>query len=203
MRIAVIGKGRVGKALAPRFAQAGHDVRYGVRDPLDARHADGDGIALASTGDAARDAEIIVLSIMWNALDEALAEMGDLGGKILIDPINALDFDNDLKPLVDGNGSVAEIIQSRTSAIVVKTLNQVGSPVMATAGEQADPPIQFVAANDPAAKAKVMTLLEEIGFRPIDAGPLSYARELEAMAKLWISQAFGHGMPPTSFWRLG
>lgn len=202
MRIAIIGKGRVGRALGPRFAAAGHDVEYGVRDPFDPRHANDDGIPLATTGEAARAAEVIVLAIMWGGLEEALAEMGELEGKILIDPINALDFENDLKPLVDGNTSVAEIIQSRTHATVVKTLNQVGSPVMEAAGTLSERPIQFVAADDARAKATVMTLVEDVGFRAIDAGPLAYARELEALAKLWISQAFGHGMVPTAAWRL-
>jgi len=202
MRIAVIGKGRVGTALAPNLAQAGHEVVYGVRDPADPKYAGGDGIPLKTTREAAEWAEIIIAAIMWEAVDGLLDECGDLSGKILIDCINPYDFMGGLKPLIDGNQSAAQLIAARTEAAVVKTLNQVGAPVMARARDYPIRPLQFVAADDEAAKRKVMSLLHDIGFDARDAGGLDYAADLEGMARLWIAQAFAHGMAPDTGWAL-
>ena len=93
-------------------------------------------------------------------------------------------------------------MQAKTDAVVVKALNQVGSGVMADAPARRIKPLQFVAANDATAKAAVMQLLTDIGFDVRDAGGLDYARELEGMARLWIAQAFGHGLVPTIGWAL-
>lgn len=202
MKIAVIGTGRVGSAIAPNIAAAGHDVVYGVRDPADPKHAGGDGIARRSTADAAAWADIIVLAIGWDAVDGALAAMGPITGKILIDPINPYDFRNNLAPLIASDQSAAVLLQAKTDAVVVKALNQVGSGVMADAPVRRIKPLQFVAADDAIAKAAVMQLLKDIGFDVRDAGGLDYARELEGMARLWIAQAFGHGLAPNIGWAL-
>lgn len=202
MKIAVIGTGRVGSAIAPNIAAAGHDVVYGVRDPADPKHAGGDGIARRSTAEAAAWADIIVLAIGWDAVDSALATMGPITGKILIDPINPYDFRNNLAPLIAPDQSAAALLQAKTDAVVVKALNQVGSGVMADAPVRRIKPLQFVAADDATAKAAVMQLLADIGFDVRDAGGLDYARELEGMARLWIAQAFGHGLAPTIGWAL-
>jgi predicted dinucleotide-binding enzyme len=85
---------------------------------------------------------------------------------------------------------------------VVKAFNQVGTAVTANARDRKPKPLQFVASDDSDAKEKVLKLAKDIGFDARDAGGLDYARELEGMARLWIAQAFGHGMPPTSGWVL-
>jgi len=202
MKIAVIGTGRVGSAIAPNIAAAGHDVVYASRAPADPKHPGGAGPARRSTADAAAWADIIVLAIGWDAVDSALATMGPITGKILIDPINPYDFRNNLAPLIAPDQSAAALLQAKTDAVVVKALNQVGSGVMADALARRIKPLQFVAADDATAKAAVMQLLKDIGFDVRDAGGLDYARELEGMARLWIAQAFGHGLAPTIGWAL-
>ena len=202
MRVAVVGKGNVGKALAPNMAAAGHSVVYGVRDPRDPKYANDDGVSLKTVRDAVSDAEIVILAINWGAVDNVLADCGDLGGKILVDCINPYDFRNNLAPLVAPDQSAAKIIAGKTTAKVVKAFNQVGAAVMAQARNRKAKPLQFVAADDKDARAKVIQLAKEIGFDARDAGGLEYARELEGMARLWIAQAFGHGMPPAAAWLL-
>lgn len=202
MKIAVIGTGRVGGAIAPNIAAAGHEVVYGVRNPDDPKYAGSDGVARRSTADAAAWADLIILAIGWEAVVGALTAMGPITGKILIDPINPYDFMNNLAPLIASDQSAARLLQAKTDAIVVKALNQVGSAVMANAPARSIKPLQFVAADDPAAKATVMQLLRDIGFDARDAGALDWSRELEGMARLWIAQAFGHSLAPTSGWAL-
>jgi predicted dinucleotide-binding enzyme len=201
VRVAVIGKGNVGTALAPNFAAAGHDVVYGVRDPADPKYAGDDSIPLKSVPAAVADAEAILLAIHWGAVDSFLTEAGDLSGKILIDCTNAYDFQNNLAPLIPLDQSAAAIIAGKTKAAVVKAFNQVGAAVMADAPKRSPHPLQFVASDDADAKAKVLKLAQDAGFDARDGGSLEYARELEGMARLWIAQLF-RGMPENTGWVL-
>ena len=202
MKIAIVGKGRVGKALAPAFQQAGHNVVYGVRDPTDRKHQGDDMIPLKSTAEAIVWGDVIIAAIMWDGINDLISAGGDMSGKILIDCINPYDFAGGLKPLIDGNTSTAELIQARTKAAVVKTLNQVGSDVMADLGAHPSRPLQFVAADDADAKGTALRLLLDIGFDGRDAGGLEFAADLEGMARLWIAQAFMHGMDARAAWLL-
>lgn len=202
MKVAVIGKGNVGRALGPALAKAGHEVAYGVRDPGDAKYQDGDGVELKGVGEAAAWAEVVILAINWGQVEDVLDAVGGVAGKVLVDCINPYDFQDDLRALVQPHQSAAELIQEKTSAKVVKALNQVGAPVMAKARAYKVPPVQFAAGDDQAAKETVLALLRDIGFDARDVGPLSRARELEGMARLWIGQAFSHGMSVEAAWFL-
>ena len=198
MRIAVVGTGNVGAALAPAFDRAGHEVTYGARDPTDPKHADA-GLAVRSTHDAADWAELVVLAVNWAQVDGALADCGDIDGKILVDCTNPLAFGPDgISLLLGFDTSGGEIIASKTTAKVVKTLNHVGSPVMLNAHNYTSRPIQFVSGEDEQAKQIVADLLRDIGFEPIDYGGIENARKLEPLAMLWIDQAYKYGMKLTN-----
>jgi hypothetical protein len=202
MKVAIVGKGNVGKALGPNIVAAGHHVIFGVRNPLEPKHATNDDIPLKTVGEAVSDADIVILAINWSAVDSALVECGRMDGKVLVDCINPYDFQKNLAPLVPADQSAAKIIAGKTAAKVVKAFNQVGAAVMADALNRKPKPLQFVASDDEEAKASVIKLAKEIGFDARDAGGIEYARELEGMARLWIAQAFGYGMPPTTAWLL-
>jgi predicted dinucleotide-binding enzyme len=79
-------------------------------------------------------------------------------------------------------------------AKVLKAFNTVGFNVMADAKFGADLPVMFYCGDDAAAKATVQPLIAELGFDPVDAGPLRQARVLEPFAYLWISLAYTQGM---------
>ena len=194
MRVAVIGLGNVGKALAPAFRRDGHEVVCGVRDPADPKHRAID-LPLRSPAEAAEWAEIVVLAVNWDQVEAALADCGDLAGKILLDCTNPLSFGPEGITLLLGfDTSGGEIVASKTAARVVKTLNHVGAPVMADAHAYPRRPIQFVCGNDADSRATVSGLLRDIGFEPRDYGGIENARKLEPLAMLWIDQAFQHGM---------
>src|SRR3569833_1940365 len=120
MRIAVIGAGNVGRAVGDAWLAKGHDVVYGVRDPGKAD----DKQHFRNVRSAAAEAEVVLLSVMFHAAEEALRDCGDLAGKILIDPTNPLAPDaGGLKLSLGFTTSSAEFIAARTSAKVVKSLN--------------------------------------------------------------------------------
>ncbi|MGP1283118.1 MAG: NADPH-dependent F420 reductase [Parasphingopyxis sp.] len=203
MKIAVIGKGRVGGVLGPAFAKAGHEVVYGVREPADEKYDNGDEIPHDTTEGAAQWGEVVILAVDWSVAESALGQCGDLDGKILIDCTNPLTMgETGLELALGFDTSAGEILAGQTAAKTVKTLNQVGSPVMGMAHDFPNRPIQFVAGEDDEAKALVSSLLRDIGFEPIDYGGIRNARQLEPLAMIWIDQAFKHGMDPQTAWHL-
>jgi len=95
---------------------------------------------------------------------------------------------------MSGKRSAGELVAQRAKgASVFKTLNQIGAENMAEAAGFATRPLMFVASDDAVKKPLVMSLVAELGFEAIDAGPLQSARLLEPLAMLWIEQALKYG----------
>ncbi len=197
MKIAIIGLGNVGSALA-RGWKGRHDLLLGTRgatDPDTKELAVQTGGKLLSQADAARAAEIVVLALPWNAAEKAVAGLGDLTGKIIIDCMNPLGMvDGKLGLLVGHSISGGEILAGWLPGVsIVKTLNQVGAEIMADNARMAARPAMFMAGDDPQAKSKVAQLLADLGFEAMDAGDLKMARILEPYGMVWINQALLRG----------
>ncbi len=185
--IAVIGTGNVGGALGPRFSELGHDIIYGSRQPMreDVQALVGrtHGNAKAMLpAEAAAAADIVVMATKWADAEVALKSLGDLSGKIILDPNNAVIFkDNGMREHAVET-SAAEMIQSwAPGARVVKAFNTLGAPTMTDPSSAGGPVTIPIAGNDPAAKATIAALVEGIGFDVVDMGDLSAARVLEGM----------------------
>jgi 8-hydroxy-5-deazaflavin:NADPH oxidoreductase len=205
MRIAVLGTGGVGRTLAARFTELGHEVVVGSRDPdaLRARARDeqdlGDwiaahpGIELLRFGDAAAAGTVIVNATSGAISLDVLAAVGPdhLAGKVLIDVANALDFSAGMPPTltVDSTESLAERIQQAyPTARVVKTLNTVTAALMVDPSQLAEGEhTVFVSGDDQDAKAVVVDLLTELGHRDVlDLGDIASARGPELYLPLWL-----------------
>jgi hypothetical protein len=202
-RIAIIGSGNVGRALATSFTRAGHAVTVASRSPEHAAAAaDAAGAATtASIVDAATAADIVVLTIPFAGAAESVAASirEAVAGKIVIDVTNPARPDYS-GLLFDGSSSAAEQFAAwLPEARVVKAFNTI------FAANQADPVLDgiqldaYVAADDDAARETVLDLARSAGFAPVDVGSLEAARLLEGLAWLNISlnlrQPFG--------WRTG
>jgi predicted dinucleotide-binding enzyme len=191
MRIAIIGTGSAGRALAGGFRRIGHDVVTGTRDPLQTRGRDewADGGELATFAEAGSGAEVIVNATGGQVSVAALAEV-DLEGKVLLDVSNPLDFSAGFPPTlsVKDTDSLAEQIQrAYPQARVVKALNTVNGAVMVDPGRLPEPTTIFVAGDDADARATVRGLLEEFGWTDIIEFPtLDAARGLEMWLPLWV-----------------
>lgn len=204
MKIAVIGAGQAGSAIARAVAGAGHSVVVADADAHDAREAaaQAGGSAAGSNEQAAREADLIILAVPFPAIDEVADEIVPVvEGKVVVDASNPLRPDYSGLQVSERSG--AERVQERLrSASVVKAFNTVFSnnhdqPVVE--GVQLD---GFVAGDDQAAKNTVANLLEAIGFRPIDVGGLASALALEHMAFLNISLNARNDLPFRSGWKL-
>jgi 8-hydroxy-5-deazaflavin:NADPH oxidoreductase len=194
MKIAVIGMGAVGGTLGRRWAEGGHAVLFGAKDPND---ADGKALlakikgkaSLASVPDAVKDADVVVLAIPGEVAADVLAIAGDLTGKILIDctnPVGGKVGNLTLGPELSGGEAVAKLAKG---ARVYKTLHQTGWENLSDPHYPGGKLVMFVAGEEPAGKTVVLSLVSELGFDAIDVGDLSAARMLEPFARLWVHLA--------------
>lgn len=195
MKIGILGAGNIGGNLGKRWAQRGHDVRFGVRDAAkvaDLVAACGGKAQAATVADAASWGDVLVVAVPWAAVSDVLAAAGDVKGKVLIDATNALKWEDG--PVHAVATSAAEEIAAKTGAKVVKAFNTLGAEHIADPvvhGQKAD---VFLAGDDADAKRVVGKLAEEIGFDVVDAGPLRNARFAEQLAIGWIHVAMMGGL---------
>jgi predicted dinucleotide-binding enzyme len=183
MKIAIIGAGNVGSALAASALKAGHTLSISASkaDSAEQTAARIGAQAARTNKDAVEGAEMVILAVPGDALDSVVRELGRaLEGKIVVDVTNQMSPD----ALCE---SAAERVQKQApGARVVKAFNT------AFASHHADPQVDgtnvdaFVAGDDAEAKKAVLRLAEQIGFRPVDAGGIKMARALEGMALLNI-----------------
>jgi predicted dinucleotide-binding enzyme len=209
MRIAVLGTGTVGRALAGALVTLGHEVTLGTRDPeataartgpgrtggrpFSEWHAGHPGIGLETFAEAAGKGELIVNATNATGSLAALGAAGAarLAGKVLMDVSNPLDFSQGMPPVLNpvNTDSLAERIQRAfPDARVVKTLNTMNAALMVDPRRLAggDHSV-FVSGDDPSAKDTVKGLLESLGHRDvIDLGDITTARGAEMMLPVWL-----------------
>jgi 8-hydroxy-5-deazaflavin:NADPH oxidoreductase len=199
MFITVIGVGNVGRALGPRWADLGHVVTYGVRDPEADRHAallaKTPGGKVESVENAMIGADVAVLAVPWGSAESVARSLEVNPNTVVLDTTNPLlpGFSG-LDPQATPSG--AELIRRWTgSPRVVKAFSTTGSGNMTSTEYPNATPAMFLAGDDVEAKLIAAELASSIGFDPIDVGGLNAARSLEEVALLWIRLAyvFGHG----------
>jgi NADPH-dependent F420 reductase len=185
--VALIGTGNVGAALGQRFAEHGHDIVYGSRDPAaaDVRallETTGHGAVAVAPAAAAARSDIVVLAVPWSAAEDVVRGLGDLRGKIIVDPTNPRTMASDGFADYPIDGSLAERIAALApGAHVVKAFNTLGSETMLDPTVANGPVTVPIVGDDRAAKARVATLAREIGLEAVDVGPLRHARILEGL----------------------
>jgi 8-hydroxy-5-deazaflavin:NADPH oxidoreductase len=198
VKIGIIGSGNVGGTLGRRWASNGHTVIFSTREAPSAALREllaqaGPTAKSGSVAEAARESEVLLLATPWEAAQNALASAGDLTGKILIDATNPL-LPGLTGLLVGTHTSAGEMVaQWAAGARVVKAFNTVGFNIMADPGFAGARAAMFYCGDDAKAKAAVASLIGELGFEALDAGPLTQSRLLEPFALLWISLALQYG----------
>jgi predicted dinucleotide-binding enzyme len=194
MNITIVGSGNVGRALGEGWRKSGHSVTFAAREPTGTKAAElkKAGFTVATMADAATDAEVIVLATPWDATAAAIKALGALGSKIVVDATNPLTASLELA--LGFSDSAGETVARLSGARVVKAFNTTGANNMANAKYPGGKLMMPVAGDDADAKKAVMALAAELGFEPIDFGPLAMSRHLEPMAMAWIKLAYAQGM---------
>src|SRR2546425_8630069 len=204
MRIAIIGSGNVGKALASSATKAGHHVTLSARSAEKAREVAQatNAHAASSNRDAVKDAELVVLAVPADKVDEVVGALSpELDGKVIIDVTNRIDT-NDPGKVLDGSSMSEHIQKKAPKAHVVKAFNYTFASKMADPQFDGTRLDAYVAGDDDEAKRKALDFAESIGFRPIYAGPLAMARVLEGMGLLNVILQIKHSWPWQSGWKL-
>lgn len=193
-RIGIVGAGRVGTTLGGRWAEAGHDVRYGVRDPQDGRHERlRDHATVVAVPDAAQDVDVVLLAVPWAVAVEVAAGLGPLGDTVVLDATNPLAGRTHVP---DATRSGAEQLREvLDGGRLVKAFNTTGSANMADPTGYEPAPTAWLAGDDDGALSTAADLAGDVGFTPVVAGGLDAAGGLEHLAALWIRLAYalGHG----------
>ena len=187
--IAIIGTGQVAGALGPEFAKQGHQIVYGSRSPSGKKAMDlvaaTPGATAVAPAASVREAGIVVLAVPGGLVDEITRGLGDLAGKIIIDPTNALDGDWDTELRMGVSTSNARIIQDAApDAHVVKAFSTLNWRQMVEPGGDIS---ILLAGNSDAAKAKVAQLVSAMDLKPIDLGDVDSAHWIEGMTILWLN----------------
>jgi 8-hydroxy-5-deazaflavin:NADPH oxidoreductase len=199
MRVAVIGVGNVGGALASALTGAGHDVVVAASSAEKAAQA-ARGLECEpapSPREAADGADAVVLAIPFDAGQEVADEIRDeVAGTPIVDVTNS-------PAIVEEGTSNAEAFQAwLPEAHVVKAFNTVVASRLADPKEDGQPLDGFIAGDDSAAKATVAALVRDAGLEPLDVGGLKMARALEGMAWTNISLNMANHWPWHSAWKL-
>ena len=207
MRIGILGSGLMGGKLGTIFAQAGHEVVFSYarsKEKLKRLARDAQGNARAGTPrDAAQDADALLLAVHWSRIDDVLIQAGDLSRKVIVNcslPMNA----DDTELVVAHTSSGAEELAGRVpGARVVAAFDTVPSEVLfgvfAARGNPTRPSLVYCG-DDPDAKRVAARLIRDVGFDPLDVGPLRTARYLEPFALLVAQIAYeGEGGPELAY----
>jgi 8-hydroxy-5-deazaflavin:NADPH oxidoreductase len=218
VKYAVFGTATVGRTIAGRLDELGHEVIMGTRDPEEtvsratqdaygnppwsAWSAEHPRVALPMFAEAAGAAEVLVNATSGTASVSVFSALpaSSVDGKTIVDIANPLDFSGGMPPALDpvGTDSLGEQLQrAMPSARVVKTLNTMGAHIMVAPATLTGDHTVFVSGDDPAAKVEVAALLEEFGWPSgsiVDVGDITTARGTEMLLPLWLRLwgAFGN-----------
>lgn len=204
MRIAFIGHGKVGGALAANLVRAGHDVV--IADTGRGVSADDSGASrgpsVQPASEAIRGAQVVFLTTPFNVTEAILAAHADaLAGKVVVDCTNPVGpgMTHGLKSERSG----AEVLQAAVpQARVVKAFSIYGYENLANNAYPGSPatPAMFFCGNDAGAKDTVRGLIADLGWDPLDVGDLQQALHLEHMTLLWIRMVRVSGSSPRIVW---
>jgi predicted dinucleotide-binding enzyme len=197
MRIGVLGSGLMGGKLGTLFARAGHDVVFSYsheRSKLEALATDAGWNARAGTvQEAVEDADVLLLAVHWSRVDDVLSQAGSLAGKVLATCSLPMNADDSGLVVAHTSSGAEELAKRARGARVVSAFGTVPSEVLFAVYEAKDGdrrPSLVYCGDDDAAKETVAQLIRDVGFDPVDAGPLEVARYCEPFTLLIAKLAY-------------
>lgn len=199
MKIAFIGIGNVGGTLAKKLGNVGHSIYLGARDPKDPSSAQlalsiGSHASVESISNAIKKAEVVFLATPWEAVKDLTSEhKAALSGKVIVDCTNPLLPELAGLDHLDGRSGAEQIQGLLPDSLVVKAFNTTGYNIMAEPMIDGRKAVLYYCGNHEESKHTIRTLIEDVGFEPVDGGPLRTARLLESFALLWIQSAYQFG----------
>ncbi len=207
MRVGILGSGLMGSKLGVLFVRAGHEVVFSYARSEQklkrlAREAKG-GARAGTPGEAARESDVLLLAVHWSRVDDVLKHAGDLAGKVIVScslPMNAANTELVIAHTSSGAEALAKKVPK---ARVVSAFNTVPSEVLVGvfgARRKAARPSLVYCGDESRSKGIAADLIRDVGFDPVDAGPLRIARYTEPFALLVAQLAYeGKGGPEMAY----
>jgi 8-hydroxy-5-deazaflavin:NADPH oxidoreductase len=185
VKVAIIGTGRMGRGFATALAPK-HQVTVGSRDPNRARQvASVTGAARGATyAEAAADAEVVILAVPWPAMDDTLGQLGELDKTVVVDV--SWPSRKSEREALKGSSTAEQIQQRLPRARVVKGWNHVHAQYLTAPQVDGIAASVLIAGDDPQAKQTVFALATDMGFHPVDVGPLKATCELERLVGMML-----------------
>lgn len=203
VRIGILGSGLMGAKLGTILVRAGHDVVFSYsrsQAKLEQLARDSGGVARAGTPkEAVRDADVVFIAVHWSRIDDVLEQVGDLTGKVVVTCSLPMDVKDEKLVVAHTSSGAEELAKKVPKARVVSAFNTVPSEVLFGVFERASVgtrPSLVYCGDDGEAKQLVAQLIRDVGFEPVDAGPLSVARFTEPFALLMARLAYEGGGGP-------
>jgi predicted dinucleotide-binding enzyme len=207
MRIGILGSGLMGGKLGTIFARAGHEVVFSYarsEQKLKRLAREAKGKARAGTPrEAAQDADALLLAVHWLRFDDVLEQAGDLSGKVVLSCSLPMNAENTELVVGARSSGMEELAKKLPKALVVSAFNTVPSEVLFgvyEARRKANRPSLVYCGDERKAKDLAAGLIRDVGFDPVDAGPLRIARYTEPFALLVGQLAYeGKGGPELAY----
>jgi predicted dinucleotide-binding enzyme len=207
MRIGILGSGLMGGKLGTIFARAGHEVIFSYargNDKLKRLARDAKGKARAGTpGEAAQEADALLLAVHWSRIDDVLKQAGDLSGKVILTCSLPMDAGNTKLIVANTSSGAEDLAKKIPKSRVVSAFNTAPSEVLFglyEAKRKTNRPSLVYCGNDESGKTVAAGLIRDAGFDPVDAGPLHIARYTEPFALLVAQLAYeGEGGPELAY----
>ena len=197
MRIGILGSGLMGGKLGTIWARAGHEVVFSYarsEQKLKKLARDAKGKARAGTPrEAAQQADALLLAVHWSRVDDVLQQTGDLSGNVIVTcslPMNADDTD---LVIAHASSGAEELAKKIRKGRVVSAFGTVPSEVLFgvfEARRKATKPSLVYCGDDASSKKIAAQLIRDVGFDPMDAGPLRIARYTEPFTLLIARLAY-------------
>lgn len=208
MRIGILGSGLMGGKLGTLFACAGHDVVFSYahsEHKLEKLAREAQGNAQAGTpAEATREADALLLAVHWSRVDDVLMQAGDVSGKVIVSCVLPLNADN-TELVVAHTSSGAEALGKKVErAPVVSAFGTVPSEVLFgvfEARRRTNRPAMLFCGDVAGAKEVASGLIRDVGFDPVDLGPLRMARYTEPFSLLMGQLAYERGGDPAIAYR--
>jgi 8-hydroxy-5-deazaflavin:NADPH oxidoreductase len=190
VRVAIIGTGRMGRGFATALAPQ-HEVSVGSRDPDRAkRTAAATGATRGATyAGAAAGAEVVILTVPWEAMEDTLGQLGELDQTVVVDV--SWPARKRQREALKGSSTAEQIQRRLPGARVVKGWNHVHAQHLTAPEVDGIAASVLIAGDDPAAKRTVFALAADMGFHPVDVGPLKATRDLERLVGVMLFVRLG------------
>jgi predicted dinucleotide-binding enzyme len=208
MRVGILGSGLMGGKLGTLFARPGHEVVFSYSRSQQklkrlAREA-GPNARAGTPAEAARDADAVLLAVHWSRTDDVLKQAGDLSGKVVVTCSLPMNADDSALAVAHTSSGAEELARKVPGARVVSAFGTVPSEVLFGVFEarrrRTRRPSLAYCGDDPDAKGLAARLIRDVGFDPVDAGPLRIARYLEPFTLLVAQLAYeGDGGPELAY----